>query len=177
MKKSLLILSLILALSACERFESTTLHSDWRRVTGGDTCNCSLEVPPSWSEDIGVYEKAEIEVAGSNLQVAVFLSPKSNTVSQFNLDQHAEEVLKNLENISTSYTEHTRRRMKIDGKNALQFRVERTDENNVESINLLTFIEGTNTYYEILGWSFPDAYAQTKDLMSEVVRSFKVGSL
>lgn len=164
---------LLLTLIACSTPEPE-LRDDMK-IVSSPKCNCSVTVPKTWN-DLDLYEKAAIQIAGDNIQFSVFAVPRSGGGALQSLDTHAGLVMGNLENTMKEYDLIKKSRLKIDGMRALQFAIYREDNDGQKTNDILTFIEGKVSFYQILGWSFPEDFEYTKAQMRQVIETFALSS-
>lgn len=163
----------MLLLTACGATTNTTELSENQKEIYGEKCRCFIIVSKD-AVDLDLYEKAAIQVADGSLQVSVFEVSRGQGGQLQSLETHAGLVMGNLEETMEEYKLNSRRRLKVDGMDAVQFSVYREDGQGQKTNDILTFIEGPSQFYQILTWSFPEDFSFNRNRMQEIVQSFRV---
>ena len=135
----------------------------------------SITVPDGWvkmGEDM--RRSHDIYAAKPNSQLyASVLSESEAGISRFGLEDNSEQYRKLIRDELDSFEGETKTSVTtIDGRPALQYEIRGTVDNQ-SVVYLHTTVEGTNDYYQVVGWTTADRYRENKNVLEGVVASFE----
>ena len=135
----------------------------------------SIVVPEGWikmGEDM--RRSHDIYAAQPEQQLyATVLSEDETGISQFGLEDNSAQYRELIKDELDNFEGETRTSVnRIDGRPALQYEIRGTvDDQSV--VYLHTTVEGTNDYYQVVGWTSADRYRENKNVLEKVVESFE----
>ena len=133
-----------------------TVPSDW--ISAGDALRGSADIYAS-------YPTEEL--------YASVLSESKTVLSQFDLEDNAEQYRLLIQRELTDYERSTRTGIEsIDGDPAVQYEI-RGRVNGVPVVYLHTTVQGDNDYYQVVGWTTADQYADNKGTLEQIIESFR----
>lgn len=144
-------------------------------VLTNTTTNVSIEVPEGWQkmgEDM--RQSHDIYAAQPSGQLyATVLSEDDSGLRRFGLEDNSEQYRQLIRDELDSFEGETRTSVNsIDGLPALQYELRGTVDGQ-SVIYLHTTVEGTDGYYQVVGWTTADGYRENKEVLEEVVESFE----
>lgn len=135
----------------------------------------SIVVPEGWikmGEDM--RRSHDIYAAQPEQQLyASVLSEDETGIRQFGLEDNSAQYRELIKDELDDFEGETRTSVnRIDGRPALQYEIRGTvDDQSV--VYLHTTVEGTNDYYQVVGWTSADRYRENKNVLEKVVESFE----
>ncbi len=132
-----------------------------------------ITAPSTWKTSTELNDKAELQASDSSNQMylIVLTDPKANYRSM-TIDDHSEETLGTLTRSMTSSTKTGPTNMTIDGSPALQYEV-RGEIKGLNVVYLHTTVETSKNFHQIVAWTLQTTYDAKKDVLQDVVQSFK----
>lgn len=137
--------------------------------------NVQITVPANWTKaDSTLRSSADIYASYDleELYVSV-LSESDEVLSQFSLEDNAEQYRSLIEKELSSYEGATPTEVtQVDGDPAIQQEI-RGQVGGVSVVYLHTTIQGENRYYQVVGWTTAERYAENKETLQEIISSFE----
>jgi len=137
--------------------------------------NVRITVPAEWvSAGDGLRGSADIYASyPPGDMFASVLSESKEVIEQFDLEDNAEQYRWLIENELSEYETSTRTTLdEVNGDPAVQYEIKgRVD--GVPVVYLHTTVQGTDSYYQVVGWTTEERYAENKDELQEVIQSFR----
>ncbi|MEL6552910.1 MAG: hypothetical protein AAFQ63_05520 [Cyanobacteria bacterium J06621_11] len=134
-----------------------------------------ITVPANWTKaDSTLRNSADIYAshAVEELYTSV-LSESADVLNQFSLEDNADKYRFLIEEELGSYEGATKTDVTtIQGKPAIQYEI-RGQVEGVPVVYLHTTIEGEGRYYQVVGWTTAERYAENKDTLQEIISSFE----
>ncbi len=168
-------LSLIL-LTACTQDskppqEPMSFGNQLPQTMSNESCACSYTVPNSWVATSKLYANAisGAESPTTNEFAMLFRSSVEENFS-VGLEEYAAEVMERIRYSSDQVTSTEKTEVTIDGKEALQFRMD-TVIREQKSSNIFTFIEHDGFFYHFLVWSDTEIFSETSPTLFKVSNS------
>jgi hypothetical protein len=132
-----------------------------------------VSVPQSWETRTDLNDKAEIQVANARIEQYLIVLTEAKADFTFEqLDEYAEVVSDQMLSIGDNATISEPTNLTINGMPALRYRIAATVD-NLNVIYWLTAVEGTEYYYQILGWTLASREADNEDTILGVSDSFE----
>ena len=104
---------------------------------------------------------------------ASVLSETDSTLNQFSIEDNSKQYRWLIEQEMSAYDGATRTDVtQIDGKSAVQYEI-RGRVDGTEVVYLHTTVKGEGSYYQVVGWTTADRYAENKEALQAVIRSFR----
>lgn len=144
-------------------------------VLRNTTTDVSIVVPEGWikmGEDM--RRSHDIYAAQPEQQLyASVLSEDETGIRQFGLEDNSAQYRNLIKDELDDFEGETKTSVtRIDGRPALQYEIRGTvDDQPV--VYLHTTVEGTNDYYQVVGWTSADRYRENKNVLEKVVASFE----
>lgn len=133
-----------------------TVPADW--VSAGDQLRGSADIYAS-------YPPREM--------FASVLSESKEVLGQFDLEDNAEQYRWLIEKELSEYDTSTRTTLdEVNGDPAVQYEI-RGRVDGVPVVYLHTTVQGTDGYYQVVGWTTEERYAENKDDLQQVIQSFR----
>jgi hypothetical protein len=134
-----------------------------------------LTVPASWSIQTNLNEQANLQVGQPLQELYTIIIPdsKANIDQSVDLEFLADSIRKNTEQSLTNGTTTDLVSLKIDGFEAKQFEA----SGGYQKINakyIFTIINTPDTYYQMMSWTLADRFETNKEILDQVIRSFKL---
>ncbi len=134
-----------------------------------------ITVPAGWIV-VGGGQRGSADIyaidPGQNLY-AIVLSESAAVLDQFSLDDNSEQYRRLIEEELDSFEGQERTGVtSIDGRPAVQYEL-RGEVDGVPIVYLHTTIEGTNDYYQVVGWTTESSYRENEDVLRNVIGSFR----
>lgn len=181
--KIAIALLLPLALSSClSRNRNRTIESvgdNESTAVASDLENAETEVritvPADWTliRD-NRRQSADIQAAYSprNLHAKV-LSESASGLSIFNLEDNAEQYRWLIQQELDRFDRETPTGLtSLDGKRAVQYEI-RGVVDGVPVVYLHTTVQGSDDYYQVVGWTTEESYQENKETLQKVIESFR----
>lgn len=135
-----------------------------------------ITVPDGWEAigGSGLRRSKDLYARSSsgNLYAAV-LSESKSVLSQFDLENNAEQYRWLIRQELDSYEGETRTGVnRINGKEAVQYEI-RGRVNGVPVVYLHTTVQGTDDYYQVVGWASAESYQANSNTLKEIIESFR----
>jgi len=137
--------------------------------------NVKITVPAEWvSAGDGLRGSADIYASyPPGDMFASVLSESKEVIGQFDLEDNAEQYRWLIENELSEYETSTRTTLdEINGDPAVQYEI-KGQVDGVPVVYLHTTVQGTDNYYQVVGWTTEERYAENKDELQEVIQSFR----
>jgi hypothetical protein len=106
------------------------------------------------------------------MYLIVLTDAKANYGSSMSIEDHSKETLGTLTRSMTSSTKTGPTSITIDGNPALQYEV-RGEIKGLNVVYLHTTVESPNNFHQIVAWTLQTTYDAKKDVLQDVVQSFK----
>lgn len=136
--------------------------------------NVKITVPTDWiSAGSDLRGSADIYASYplKDLYTSVF-SESDTTLEQFSLEDNADKYRWLIEKELSNYEGSTKTDVtQVDGFPAVQYEM-RGRINDMAIVYLHTTVEGTDSYYQVVGWTTADRYAENKETLQTVIASF-----
>ena len=131
-----------------------------------------LSVPAGWSKHDDLHDDAELQVANPVLeQYMIVLTENKADFVDTDLEDYTEIVLESV--VATAGGEEPEpTSLTINGRPAVQYEVHGTVD-NMKVVYWLTTVEGTENYYQVLGWTLDSKAEENRPVLQEVVQSFQ----
>ncbi len=122
----------------------------------------------------GLRQTADIyAVYPSRDLYAAVLSERAAVLSQFDLEDNAIQYRRLIRSELDDYEGETRLGTpSIDGKPAVQYEI-RGRVDGVPVVYLHTTVQGTDNYYQVVGWTRADGYEENKATLKAIAESFR----
>lgn len=134
-----------------------------------------ITVPAGWmSVDGGQRGNADIYASdpGQNLYVVV-LSESSAALDRFGLTDNARQYRLLIQKELDSFRGEERTGVSaVNGRSAVQYEM-RGEVDGVPIVYLHTTVQGTDDYYQVVGWTTESSYRENEDVLRDVVGSFR----
>ena len=135
-----------------------------------------ITVPADWTPVNGRQRgSADIYAAAPDDQdlYVMVMSESASTLNQFSLPDNAELYHSLIQAELDSFEEAEPTAVSsIDGKSALQYELRGTVD-GVPIVYLHTTVQGTDDYYQIVGWTTESSYRESEDVLQSIVNSFR----
>ena len=171
---------LLLGLSGCwgdraQEVENVDEFIDGPATLTNTATNVRITVPDGWakmgedlrqSHDIYTYQP-------ETRLYATVLSEEEDVLSQFDLADNAEQYRQLIRDELDNYEGETQTNLSsIDGHQAIQYEIRGTVDGE-QIVYLHTTLRGDDGYYQVVGWTTADRYRENKDVLEDVIESFK----
>lgn len=178
----LLLVSLLLAIavSSCRTDNSVdvarTPDQTFDRATileNADT-GAQITVPPQWRVANQLRGDADIYATypAQDLYTSV-VSEDREGLSQFGLEDNAEQYRRLIERQLGSYDASVRTGVdQVNGNPAVQYEI-RGQVDGVPVVYLHTTVQGVDNYYQVVGWTRRDRYADNREVLQAIIGSFE----
>ena len=148
---------------------------DTRSTLENRETEVSITVPANWIKaDSTLRNSADIYASYpvENLYASV-LSESDEVLSQFSLEDNADKYRWLIEEELSEYEGSQKTDVTVIGSNpAVQYEI-RGQVDGVSVVYLHTTIEGDDRYYQVVGWTTADRYAENKQTLQNVISSFE----
>lgn len=179
---SALAISLWLAigLSGCRTRGSVDVDStpdqtfDRSTVLENQDTGAKITVPPRWQVDNQLRGDADIYATypAQELYASVVSEGRAD-LSQFGLEDNAEQYRWLIERQLGDYETSIRTGIEqVNGDPAVQYEI-RGQVDGVPVVYLHTTIQGEDNYYQVVGWTSRDRYADNREVLQGVIESFE----
>ena len=133
-----------------------------------------ITVPSQWKA--GTLQRGDADIyatyPGQELHVSV-LSEDKAVLNQFDLEDNAKQYRWLIEQKLSDYEGSTRTGVdQVNGDPAVQYEI-RGQVDGVPVVYLHTTVQGVNNYYQVVGWTRRDRYAENKETLQETIASFE----
>lgn len=160
--------------------EETSTTVDSQLVSGPATLenkqtNVRITVPTDWvSAGDGLRGSADIYASYPPGEMfASVLSESKDVLGQFDLEDNAEQYRWLIEKELSEYDTSTRTTLdEVNGDPAVQYEI-RGRVDGVPVVYLHTTVQGSDGYYQVVGWTTEERYAENKDDLQQVIQSFR----
>ncbi|MEM9947078.1 MAG: hypothetical protein AAF810_13550 [Cyanobacteria bacterium P01_D01_bin.36] len=151
---------------------SQTLEGPNRLVNS--QTNVEITVPTDWIKagddlrgDADIYASYPLD----NLYASV-LSESDSTLDNFSLEDNSDQYRWLIEKELGTYEGATKTDVtQVNGLPAIQYEV-RGRIDGTQVVYLHTTVKGNNSYYQVVGWTTAERYAENKETLQSVIRSF-----
>lgn len=136
--------------------------------------NVKITVPTDWiSAGSDLRGSADIYASYPlNALYASVLSESDVTLEQFSIEDNADKYRWLIEEELDTYEGSTKTDVnRIDGFPAIQYEI-RGRVNDTAVVYLHTTVKGSDSYYQVVGWTTADRYAENKETLQTVILSF-----
>lgn len=137
--------------------------------------NVEITVPAEWiSAGSDLRGSADIYASypARDLYASV-LSESDTTLEQFSLEDNADKYRWLIEEELDAYNGSTKTTLnQVDGLPAVQYEI-RGQVDGTDVVYLHTTVRGEDSYYQVVGWTTADRYAENKDTLQTVIQSFE----
>ncbi len=133
-----------------------------------------ITVPRQWEAANLLRGNADIFATypAQDLYASV-LSEDKAVLSQFDLEDNAEQYRWLIEKELSDYETSTRTGVdEVNGDPAVQYEI-RGQVEGMPVVYLHTTVQGVNNYYQVVGWTRRDSYADNKETLQEIIASFE----
>ncbi len=133
-----------------------------------------ITVPRQWEAGSLMRRDADIYATypAQDLYASV-LSENKAVLNQFDLEDNAEQYRWLIEKELSDYETSTRTGVdEVDGDPAVQYEI-RGQVDGVPVVYLHTTVQGVNSYYQVVGWTRRDSYADNKETLQGIIASFE----
>ncbi|NEQ49222.1 MAG: hypothetical protein F6K11_03690 [Leptolyngbya sp. SIO3F4] len=184
-KCSLLAVSACLLLGACDRFGERTkdvidaisiqnLNNGQMRLTNNNS-DVELTLPEGWVDVQNLRPDADLYAAHEDktMYVMVLSDPKRSEVGTFSLANNSDQYLSFLDRgLTQEQPEVPTTMTSLNGLDAVQYEL-RGRVDNLPIVYLHTTVEGTENYYQVVGWTTVEKYPAVKGELQTVIQSFR----
>ena len=136
--------------------------------------NVKITVPTDWiSAGSDLRGSADIYARYPLRELyASVLSESDTTLEQFSLEDNADKYRWLIEEEMETYEGSTKTEVtQIDGLPAIQYEI-RGRVDGLPVVYLHTTVKGTDSYYQVVGWTTADRYGENKDTLQTIISSF-----
>jgi hypothetical protein len=132
-----------------------------------------ITVPSDWKTSTELNAKASIQAADekNDMYVVVMTDDKAN-YSSMSLEDHSSQTLGALTRATTDVNKEGPTSLTINGDPALQYEVSGVSS-NVKVVYLHTTVETDEHFQQIIVWTTQTQYNKRKDLLQNIIQSFK----
>ncbi len=133
-----------------------------------------ITVPPQWRVSNQLRGDADIYATypAQELYASVVSEDKAE-LSQFGLEDNAEQYRWLIERQLSDYETSVRTGVEqINGDPAVQYEI-RGQVDGTPVVYLHTTVQGDDSYYQVVGWTSRDRYADNKEVLQGIVESFE----
>ncbi|MGB3767799.1 MAG: hypothetical protein WA947_14680 [Phormidesmis sp.] len=173
---------LIASLTSCRSNENSDADNNGDEFISGSSAvltntstNVSITVPDGWikmGEDLRRSHDIYAIQPSSQLHATV-LSEDESGLRQFGLADNSTQYRQLIRDELDRFESETKTDVtRIDGHKALQYEIRGTVDSQ-PVVYLHTTVEGTDGYYQVVGWTTADRYRESKDVLETVVESFE----
>lgn len=149
--------------------------TDGPAVLRNTNTDVSITVPDGWikmGEDMRRSHDIYAAQPANQLYASV-LSEDEDGIGRFGLEDNSEQYRKLIRDELDSFEGETKTAVTaIDGRPALQYEIRGTVDNQ-SIVYLHTTVEGTDDYYQVVGWTTAERYRENKNVLEGVVESFE----
>ncbi len=133
-----------------------------------------ITVPSQWKAANLMRGDADIYATYSAQDLyASVLSENKAVLSQFALEDNAKQYRWLIEKELSDYETSTRTGVdEVNGDLAIQYEI-RGQVDGVPVVYLHTTVQGANNYYQVVGWTRRDRYADNKETLQKIIASFE----
>ncbi|MEM9087493.1 MAG: hypothetical protein AAGC93_02000 [Cyanobacteria bacterium P01_F01_bin.53] len=176
-------LALVVGLSSCRSgstsndtasntaSENVSVKSDLENVE----TNVRITVPSGWTAiKEGQRRSTDIYAVSPDKDLyAAVLSESASVLSQFDLEDNAEQYRWLIQKELDTFEKETRTgTTTIDNDPALQYEI-RGQVKGTPVVYLHTTIKGTDSYYQVVGWTTAADYSENKETLQTIIKSFR----
>jgi len=174
MKLKLLLapIALLLFISCDESTQTVNVDGRYR-----------VDLPSFLTEDKGLHEDASLEYANTFREFYIIVLDESketvhNSFEENGLEYtstlkgYADLLVDNMKESSSITTAPVLKETKINGLNAIVTNASGVVD-NIPVYWQLAFIEGKNTYYQIVVWTLEDKKEDNQEKMAQIINTFK----
>ncbi len=178
--RPLLISALVVGISGCRTDNSVDVAStpdqtfDRSTVLENTDTGARITVPPQWRVSNQLRRDADIYATypAQELYASVVSEDKAD-LSQFGLEDNAEQYRWLIERQLSDYETSVRTGVEqINGDPAVQYEI-RGQVDGTPVVYLHTTVQGDDSYYQVVGWTSRDRYADNKEVLQGIVESFE----
>jgi len=133
-----------------------------------------ITVPRQWEAANRLRGDADIYATypAQELHTSV-VSEDEAVLNQFDLEDNAEQYRWLIEKELSDYDTSVRTGVdEVNGDPAVQYEI-RGQVEGVPVVYLHTTVQGVDNYYQVVGWTSRDRYADNKDTLQEIIASFE----
>ncbi len=137
--------------------------------------NVAITVPAEWTKAGNSLRSSADIYASYPLQsmYASVLSESSGVLDQFSLEDNADKYRWLIAEELSTYEGATRTEVnRVNGAPAVQYEI-RGRVDGVPVVYLHTTIEGTERYYQVVGWTTAERYEENRAGLQEIISSFE----
>lgn len=134
-----------------------------------------ITVPGGWvAVKDGQRRSTDIyAVSPADKLYAAVLSESQSVLSQFDLENNAEQYRWLIQKELDSFEKETRTgTTSIGGVPALQYEI-RGQVDGTPVVYLHTTVKGVDNYYQVVGWTTADSYQKNKETLQDIIKSFR----
>ncbi|MGB3291482.1 MAG: hypothetical protein WBB01_00660, partial [Phormidesmis sp.] len=135
-----------------------------------------ITVPAGWTVINGEQRgSADIYAAAptQDLYVMVLSESAAATLNQFSLSDNARQYRLLIQEELDSFDGEERTAVSsINDKPALQYEIE-GEVDGVPIVYLHTTVQGTDDYYQVVGWTTQSSYRENEDVLRNIIGSFR----
>ncbi|MEL6814823.1 MAG: hypothetical protein AAFP03_08410 [Cyanobacteria bacterium J06598_3] len=134
-----------------------------------------ITVPGGWvAVKDGQRRSTDIyAVSPSDKLYAAVLSESQSVLSQFDLENNAEQYRWLIQKELDSFEKETRTgTTSIGGVPALQYEI-RGLVDGTPVVYLHTTVKGIDNYYQVVGWTTAESYTKNKETLQDIIKSFR----
>ncbi|MBE9060117.1 hypothetical protein [cf. Phormidesmis sp. LEGE 11477] len=133
-----------------------------------------ITVPPQWENASLLRGDADIYATyPSQALYASVVSENDTRIGQFGLEDNAEQYRRLIERELNDYETSTRTGVdEVNGYPAVQYEI-RGQVEGVPVVYLHTTVRGTDSYYQVVGWTRRELYADNRETLQEIIASFE----
>ena len=149
--------------------------NDGPAVLRNTQTNVSIQVPEGWMKMGEDFRRSkDIYAAQPDVQLyASVLSEDEAGLKRFGIADNSKQYRQLIRDELDSFEKETKTNVvRVDGLNALQYEIRGTVDGQ-SVVYLHTTVEGTDGYYQVVGWTTADRYRDNKSVLEDVVESFE----
>ena len=145
-----------------------------RQLVENTTEQLRITIPNSWETVDLLRPDADIYVADedSGLYVMVLADDKETLVGDFSLEDNSSQYRRVLARQLSEPVQDATSVTSVNGKDAIQYDI-RGQVDGVSVIYLHTTVRGDENYYQVVGWTRADDFANRREELQEVIASFR----
>lgn len=132
-----------------------------------------ITAPSTWRSTTDLNDKADLQATDkSNEMYLIVLTDDKSNYNGMTLDKHSKETLGTLTKAMTSSTKTGPTSLTINDNPAVQYEVRGTIK-NLNVVYVHTTVETSDNFQQIVAWTLQSTYDLKKDVVQDVVQSFK----
>lgn len=132
-----------------------------------------VTVPQGWKAMKGLNDEASLQAAYPQKELYVIVMTESKEdFDKMTMEKYSKLTRGMIFEALASGKEEKTGSLKINGNPALQYKLEGSMD-NIKVVYLHTTVEGKKYFHYILAWTLRSKYEKNKDVLQQVIKSFK----